>query len=295
MEDLNDKITTDPLTAAEWNQPMSEIQTQIESTGITLSGADLEQLSKSIANSISVGNIYNDTSVAANTILLSPLASEKKIERYLDGARFTFFAAITSDSTSVTVNVNGLGEKDLRNAIGGFLLEADIFAGQEVNIRYIQSSDNFRVVGIRTSGNASRRPFLSLILNTVANTTGDGTIVILGESSIIEDTLGAWDVGNFFTATYNGLYSFTGFIRTQGVTVGDFDEIIGGLNFGSFVITPSFFVPGSGNVINPNIEIPLSFVVRMNAGDTVNFILAINGGTKTCGSDAGEVQITYLG
>ena len=49
MQDLNDKVTGGTLTAAEWNEVPSELQNVIEGLGITLSGADLNQLGKAIS------------------------------------------------------------------------------------------------------------------------------------------------------------------------------------------------------------------------------------------------------
>ena len=64
MEDLNDKVTAGTLTAAEWNQVPSEIQNVIENLGITLSGADLNQLGKGIAGYIANGTFYTDSGAA---------------------------------------------------------------------------------------------------------------------------------------------------------------------------------------------------------------------------------------
>ncbi len=48
MDDLSNKVTNDQLTAAEFIQPMSEIQKIITDSGQTLSGLDLTQLSKAL-------------------------------------------------------------------------------------------------------------------------------------------------------------------------------------------------------------------------------------------------------
>jgi len=48
MQDLNDKITGNSLTANEWNEMPTELQNIIEAVGQTLSAGDLEQVRKSL-------------------------------------------------------------------------------------------------------------------------------------------------------------------------------------------------------------------------------------------------------
>ena len=55
MQDLNDKITGNELTAAEWNEVPSEIQNAIEASGQALSSGDLTQLRK--ATNLVLSNI----------------------------------------------------------------------------------------------------------------------------------------------------------------------------------------------------------------------------------------------
>ena len=61
MQDLNDKLTGQSLTAAEWNQMPSELQNIITAFGQGLSSIDLNQLGKSIAGYAANGNFFTDS------------------------------------------------------------------------------------------------------------------------------------------------------------------------------------------------------------------------------------------
>src|SRR5512139_1845356 len=89
MQDLNDKVTGNSLSADEWNQVPSEIQNVIESLGIALSGVDLNQLGKAIAGYAGNGDFYTDSGVA-NAYVLSPIGLKKSPHAYVDGLRIRF-------------------------------------------------------------------------------------------------------------------------------------------------------------------------------------------------------------
>jgi len=50
MEQLDNKLTGDTLSAAEWNQVPAEIQNLITAFGIALSSGDLNQMRKALAD-----------------------------------------------------------------------------------------------------------------------------------------------------------------------------------------------------------------------------------------------------
>ena len=82
MQDLNDKITGNSLTAPEWNEVPSEIQNIIEGLGITLSGGDLNQLGKAIAGYVANGSFYTDSG-AADAYVLSVIGSKQALPAYI--------------------------------------------------------------------------------------------------------------------------------------------------------------------------------------------------------------------
>lgn len=121
MQDLNDKVTGNSLTAPEWNEVPSEIQNVIEDTGQTLSSGDLNQLGKGVAMYAANGVFYTDSG-AANAYVLTAIGGKQTPPAYADGMTVRFIPG--NDNTgAATVNVAGLGVKSIK--AGG----ADIPAG----------------------------------------------------------------------------------------------------------------------------------------------------------------------
>jgi len=116
MQDLNDKVTGNSLTAAEWNQVPSEIQNVIEGLGQTLSSGDLNQLGKGIAGYAANGQFYIDSG-AADAYVLSQVGSKQGIPAYAIGARFIFVPSNANTGAS-TANVSGLGVKNIKTRDG---------------------------------------------------------------------------------------------------------------------------------------------------------------------------------
>ena len=116
MQDLNDKITGDTLTAAEFVQPMSELQNVIEATGQTLSSGDLNQLGKGIAEYAASGAFYTDSG-AADAYVLTAVGGKQAPAAYADGQTFTFVTANPNTGAS-TANPAGLGVKYIKLADG---------------------------------------------------------------------------------------------------------------------------------------------------------------------------------
>ena len=102
MEDLNDKVTGNSLTATEWNQVPSEIQNVIEGLGILLSSGDLNQLGKGIAGYVANGNFYTDGG-AADAYVLTKIGAKQTLPEYTDGMSAEFLASNTNTGAS-TVN-----------------------------------------------------------------------------------------------------------------------------------------------------------------------------------------------
>ena len=107
MQDLNDKITGGNLSAAEWNEVPSEIQIVIENTGQTLSGGDLNQLGKAIADYVANGSFYTDSGTA-NAKVLTAIGLKQAPTAYTDGMVVTFVVG-TTNTGATNVNVATLG------------------------------------------------------------------------------------------------------------------------------------------------------------------------------------------
>lgn len=146
MQDLNDKTTSGTVTAAEWNEMPSEIQQVIEDAGITLSGADLVQLAKAIANMVATMDFYSDSTGAADAYVLLPIGIKEGLEALIDGARARFRPANASTGAS-TVNVNGLGVKDLLQEDGTAIIASDLVTTRDAEIRYDAGLDDWFLIG----------------------------------------------------------------------------------------------------------------------------------------------------
>lgn len=123
MQDLNDKITGNVLTAAEWNEVPSEIQNVIEGLGQVLSSGDLNQLGKGIAGYVANGTFYTDSGVA-DAYVLSVIGLKQVPTAYTDGFKVRFLAGNANTGAS-TINVASLGVKNLK-MVGGVTPPVDI-------------------------------------------------------------------------------------------------------------------------------------------------------------------------
>lgn len=139
MQDLNDKITGNNLTADEWNQMPTEIQNIIEAIGQTLSGANLNQLGIALASYISNGNFYDDSG-SANAYTLTKIGSKQAAFAYVDGMRIIFEPGNTNTGAS-TVNVDTLGAITITGLVGG-----ELRAGERTVLEYRDSSGEFEII-----------------------------------------------------------------------------------------------------------------------------------------------------
>lgn len=139
MQDLNDKITGNTLTADEWNQMPSELQNIIEAIGQTLSGANLNQLGIALASYISNGNFYTDSG-AVNAYVLTKIGSKQAAFAYVDGMRIIFEPGNTNTGAS-TVNVDALGVKTITGMVGG-----ELRANERIVLEYNSGTGQFVII-----------------------------------------------------------------------------------------------------------------------------------------------------
>lgn len=151
MQDIPTKVDgVDVLPAAEFNQIPDELENAIESTGITLSSGDLFQLAKTIANYSGSGNFYTDSG-AADAYVLSVVSSKQGPTAYVDGMEVRFEVGNTNTGAS-TVNVNGLGVKNIKTPDGNDPAAGDLTVGGKVTLHYDDSSGYFIIYNIATGG-----------------------------------------------------------------------------------------------------------------------------------------------
>lgn len=141
MQDLNDKITGGTLTATEWNEVPSEIQNVIEAFGITLSSGDLNQLGKALAAYVANGDFYIESGIA-NAYVAGVVGSRQAITSYFDGMRVRFITA-NANTIASTINVSGLGVKNIKTSSGANLVIGKIQQDIPVELYFDLANDQF--------------------------------------------------------------------------------------------------------------------------------------------------------
>ena len=174
MEDLANKLTGGTLTASEWNQLAQEMQSIITARNQILSAGDLTQGSKSLSNAVAEDDWYTDSG-SANTYILSTQGSIPGITSYEEGHRVRFVPAASSTSTTITVDVNGLGAVPVVAEVGSSLIGNEIVLNKMVELRYFDSFSSFIIVpSARSSLNTTSQEVLTEL--DIPNTQDTETI-----------------------------------------------------------------------------------------------------------------------
>lgn len=141
MLNYNTKVDGNPtnadgnLTAAEFNNFITELENIALTTGQTLSGSDVYQLAKSMANYAVSGTLLLDSGVTAGAYVLAAPSPRMSPTNYFDGMQVRFFTT-NSNTGASTVNINSLGIKNVNRSDGSSLQSGDILAGTEITITY---------------------------------------------------------------------------------------------------------------------------------------------------------------
>jgi len=133
MQDLNNKVTGDSLTASEWDEVPSEIQNVIETAGIVLSGGDLSQQAKGVAVYVAGADFY--TATGSNAITLAPIGLKKTPPTLFVGMRARF-VAVSNSTGNVTINVASTGVKSVLLETGAQLPSGSFVTGFEYEVYY---------------------------------------------------------------------------------------------------------------------------------------------------------------
>jgi len=134
MRDIDTKSLGSKFYYQDCNSMASEEKNIVTSTGIALSEADAYQLAKAISVYSAAGAYYTDTG-SANSYLLSPLGSLKCPPSYYEGMVVKFVAGNTNTTTS-SINVNGIGVKNILTYNGNILIGGEIPAGRLTTLFY---------------------------------------------------------------------------------------------------------------------------------------------------------------
>lgn len=127
----------DKLTANEFNNYIDELENSVTNSGQTLSGADTNQLGKAIAIYAGAGDYYLDSG-SANAYVLSPVSLRQVPTSYIDGLKVRFVPDNTNTGAS-TVNLNGLGVKDIKRNGSTAIEKGMLTSGVEYLITYNSS------------------------------------------------------------------------------------------------------------------------------------------------------------
>ena len=129
---VNKQNDVSTLDASEWNQ-FAEINNLISSAGITPDGSVLNQVAKSIANYSNASNFFiengtvNNYTLTANNNFLAPTS-------YIAGMVIRFITTNANTTTTPTVNLAGLGAKNILKADGNPVIAGDVSG--YVELRY---------------------------------------------------------------------------------------------------------------------------------------------------------------
>lgn len=139
MQDLNDKVTGDTLSATEWNEVPTELQNIITQNGQSLTSADLNQLGKGVSGYAAYGDWYSDTG-AANAVVLTSIGGRQSPPAYAQGMGVRFTAGNTNTGNT-TINVNGLGVVKLLDNVGMEIAAGTLTAGVRYEAVFEQTFD----------------------------------------------------------------------------------------------------------------------------------------------------------
>ena len=143
------KTTGDQLTAEEYNEtPSQELQNAVLSTGQSLNEADEFQLGQTMSVYGSAGDFYVDSGIV-NAYILSPINIQQAPPAYTNGIR-SRFVATTTNTGATTVNINGLGIKNIKEN-GANLIAGRIKSGDIIEISFLTASDDFDLVNFHTA------------------------------------------------------------------------------------------------------------------------------------------------
>jgi len=212
MQDLSTKVTTNTLSASEWNEIPTEVQKVITNSGIALSGGDLNQLAKSLALS-EAKSTYLVATGSTNAWTLTPSGSLQGPIAYETGMVYSFRPTTGNTTAAVTVNISGLGAKNVLTTGTVALAIGDISTTQDAYIRYDGTqfqllnpqADQF-ITPHQTGGQFVRdgADGFKFTINPGSWSDSTGTQVIQLASAITKDYSVNWVAGSSFAGAFSG-------------------------------------------------------------------------------------------
>ena len=173
-----DDIST--LSASEYNQ-FAEINNLISSAGITADANVLNQVAKSVANYSNASNFFTENGTVNNYTLIAS-GSFLAPTSYINGMVIRFITTNANTTTTPTVNLAGLGAKNILKENGSPVVAGDIVG--YVELRY--NGTNFL---LKNQG----MPYLN------------NPVSLVNDGISITDTIG-FNAGTFITSTNKQIY-----------------------------------------------------------------------------------------
>lgn len=134
MAKFDTKVTGNQVAPDEYNNIVVGVKNIITSSDQTIDTSNT-QITKGIADYAAVGTFYTDSGVA-NAYVLSSIGSRLAPNAYTEGMEIRFRAG-NSNTGASTVNVAGLGLKNIKKADGSTDIESgDISTDYDTRVRY---------------------------------------------------------------------------------------------------------------------------------------------------------------
>lgn len=238
------------LPAAEYNQYGVGHNNLVTSSGQTPTTGAPDQYSQAVAQYATDGDYYVDSGSSTNAYVAITHTARKGVFALTAGVQIRFIPLV-ANTAAATINVNGLGVKDIKAQDGTSDLSAgDMAAGQVANLFY--DGTNFRLLKPQTAGLPI--DYIKDIITWASNTTidwegsarsDDNTTDLVAASPITATLAGA--VAN---TTY---HMFVG-LDAGSALVAEFDTNLDGSGLSNITGAKrrvgSFVTDGSSNLIS---------------------------------------------
>ena len=171
----------------------SENNNLIVGSGQLLSTADNQQTHKAVAHYAGVGDFYVDSGVA-NAYILSVTGSQIAPPTYATGMRIRFVAGNTNGTGASTVNVAGLGVKNLVQDFGGTPTEGGDIRTDVITEAYYDGTE-FRIVSPVSIDTLGYTPTLSASSGTPTYSSQQSAVKKMGRLVIAHGEIALSSVG----------------------------------------------------------------------------------------------------
>ena len=175
-----------PFEKAVMNDLNALMQGLVTAAGITVSGnADtvlVSQLLQGILHQVSAAAFFEDTG-AADAYVIDALTDHYDFDAHKDGQQVRFIPDNVNTGAS-TVDVSGLGAKDVKTPAGSDPLAGDIPAGVQVTLQYDLANDWYTLVSVATGG-ATTSPLTESFTSAEQTLTAAGPLTLAHSLSSI--------------------------------------------------------------------------------------------------------------